>query len=77
MAEFRDALHPDLYAGSGNTGTKFWGYANRGGLHRYLGGIVAANRGTPSVVTVTNKLPNYHPLPVDITIPGSEPGVQS
>ena len=76
VAEFRDALHPDLYAGSGNTGTKFWGYADRGGLHRYLGGIVAANRGTPSVVTVTNKLPNYHPLPVDITIPGSEPGVQ-
>jgi spore coat protein A len=76
VAEFRDALHPDLYAGSSNAGTKFWGYADNGGAHRYLGGIVVANRGTPTLLTVTNRLPNYHPLPVDTTIMGAEPGVQ-
>ena len=75
VAEFRDALHPDLYAGSSNTGTKLWGYADNGGLHRYLGGVVVANRGTPSVLTVTNRLPNSHPLPVDTTLMGAEPGV--
>ncbi|MGA8885950.1 MAG: multicopper oxidase domain-containing protein [Pseudolabrys sp.] len=64
-------FHPDLPP------TRLWGYADVTGgvtpLHRYLGGVVVARRGTPVSLTVINKLPNTtHPLPVDNSIPGAE-----
>ena len=53
-----------------------WGYADvTGGVtpnHRYLGGVIVARRGTPVSLTVINKLPNKHPLPVDNSIGGAE-----
>lgn len=63
-------FHPDLPP------TTLWGYADvNGGVtpnHRYLGGVIVARRGTPVSLTVINKLPNKHPLPVDNSIGGAE-----
>jgi spore coat protein A, manganese oxidase len=63
-------FHPDLPT------TRLWGYADVTGgvtpLHRYLGGVIVARRGTPVSLTIINKLPNKHPLPVDTSIPGAE-----
>ncbi len=56
--------------------TTLWGYADvTGGVtpnHRYLGGVIVARRGTPVSLTIVNKLPNKHPLPVDNSIGGAE-----
>jgi spore coat protein A len=63
-------FHPDLPP------TRLWGYADvTGGVtpfHRYLGGVIVARRGTPVSLTIVNKLPNKHILPVDTTIKGAE-----
>jgi len=65
-------FHPDLPP------TTLWGYADvTGGVtpnHRYLGGVIVARRGIPVSLTVVNKLPNKHPLPVDTSIGGAEAG---
>jgi spore coat protein A, manganese oxidase len=64
--EFSDQLHPSLPA------TKLWGYADATtGVHRHLGGVVVANRGTAARIRFTNTLPTPHLVPVDITIPGA------
>ena len=85
VAEFRQVLHPDFYTiyGTRFPGTKFWGYADTqfnlaGGQpnHRYLGGLIVANSGTPVRLKVRNNLTGkQHPLPVDYSIPFSYFGV--
>ena len=69
MGEYTNyQFHPDLPP------TRLWGYADvTSGVtanHRYLGGVIVARRGTPVSLTVINKLPNKHPLPVDNSIAG-------
>jgi spore coat protein A, manganese oxidase len=73
MAQFTQQLHPDLPP----TGSKLWGYADASGSgQRYLGGVIVAQKGRPVRLTVKNRLPNSHPLPVDTTLMGAEPGQQ-
>jgi spore coat protein A, manganese oxidase len=65
VQQFSDTLHPDLGA------TTLWGYQPSqflgGGSQsqRHLGGIIVAHKGQPVQLTVTNKLPIKHILPVD------------
>jgi spore coat protein A, manganese oxidase len=65
IAQFRDQLHPHLGP------TTLWGYNPvvplGGGTHpqRHLGGIIVAQRGVPIQLTLTNRLPPKHILPVD------------
>ena len=63
-AQFSQQMHPDL------TGkTRFFGYADSSTLdQKYLAGIIVAKRGTPTMLTVTNLIPNAHILPVDPTL---------
>ncbi len=72
MAEFTQSLHPDLPP------SRLWGYADvtNGGApnHRYLGGVIVARRGRPVRITAINRLPPAHPLPVDTSLMGAEPG---
>ena len=50
-----------------------WGYADTTtGVHRHLGPVIVAQRGTPVRLTLTNQLPPIHPLPVDTSLPGAE-----
>ncbi|MBV8132397.1 MAG: multicopper oxidase domain-containing protein [Alphaproteobacteria bacterium] len=52
--------------------TKFWGYYDlASGDHKYLGGVIVANRGTPVLLNITNNLPGATLIPVDPTIMGS------
>jgi spore coat protein A, manganese oxidase len=73
LGAFTQSLHPDLPP------SHFWGYADvtNGATpnHRYLGGVIVARRGRPVQITAINKLPPTHPLPVDTTLMGAEPGV--
>ena len=65
--EYLQQLHPDL------SPTKLWGYADvTTGVHRHLGPVIVAQRGTPVRLNLTNALPGVHPLPVDVTLPGAE-----
>jgi FtsP/CotA-like multicopper oxidase with cupredoxin domain len=65
--EYTQQLHPELPP------TKLWGYADATtGVHRHLGPVIVANRGTPIRLSVTNALPNVHPLPVDVSLPGAD-----
>jgi spore coat protein A len=65
IAQFRDQLHPHLGP------TTLWGYNPvvplGGGTQpqRHLGGIIVAQRGVPIQLTLTNRLPPKHILPVD------------
>jgi spore coat protein A len=66
--QFQDTLHPDLGP------TTLWGYNPRTALgvtgvptQKHLGGIIVAQRGTPVQITVNNKLPGTHILPVDVS----------
>ena len=71
MRQFSQKVHPNLPA------TTFWGYAdatNGSPVNRYLGPAIVAQRGTPVNITYVNELPNVHPLPVDMTLPGAEAG---
>ena len=69
--QFTQQMHPDL-----PNPTHLWGYVdmatNKTG---YLGPLIIAQRGKPVVIRMHNNLPSTHILPVDTTIPGSEPGV--
>ncbi|MEI7995053.1 MAG: multicopper oxidase domain-containing protein [Methylococcaceae bacterium] len=66
VGEFLHQFHPDLPY------SKCWGYADNGGIHGYLGGVIVANKGDPVWIKLTNKLPPTHPLPLDTTIDGAE-----
>jgi spore coat protein A len=68
IGEFSQRLHPDL-----GGKTKIWGYGQNG-MYAHVGPLILANRNEPIQITFTNKLPNSHPLPVDITVPGAEVG---
>ena len=65
VRQFTQQIHPDL-AGP----TTFWGYDdNHNAVSTpYLGPIIAANRSTPILLSVTNTLPTTHILPVDPTL---------
>jgi spore coat protein A len=66
-AEYTQQLHPQLPA------TRLWGYADATtGVHRHLGPVIVAHRGTPVRLTLRNLLPAVHPLPVDTSLPGAE-----
>jgi spore coat protein A, manganese oxidase len=65
--QYTQQLHPQL------SPTRLWGYADATThVHRHLGPVIVAQRGTPVRLNVTNYLPAIHPLPVDITLPGAE-----
>jgi len=69
MGEFRQQLHPELPP------TRLWGYTDANHPNfRHLGGVMVARTGRPVRVTYINNLPPHHPLPVDTSIPGAEPG---
>lgn len=65
--QYTQQLHPDL-----GGPTTLWGYADvTGGAtpnHRYLGGLIVAQKGRPVILKKINKLPNTHPLPVDMSM---------
>jgi spore coat protein A len=69
VTEFTDRLHPALDP------TTLWGFSPSNALGeagyptRHLGGIIVAQRGVPTQLTVTNRLPPVHPLPVDVSVP--------
>ena len=66
--EYTQQLHPQL-----PHPTRLWGYADATtGMHRHLGPVIVAQRGTPVRLSVTNYLPPVHPLPVDTSLPGAE-----
>jgi spore coat protein A, manganese oxidase len=71
VGEFTQQMHPDLPGP-----TKFWGFADvtngQAPNHRYLGGVIVAQKGRPVRMKVLNRLPPVHPLPVDTTIMGGE-----
>jgi spore coat protein A len=61
---FNERMHPDLPGK-----THFFGFSDRTTLdQKYLAGAIVAKRGTPTLLTVTNLLPDKHILPVDPTI---------
>jgi len=68
--QYSQQLHPNL-----PKATTLWGYAEASTNNfRHLGPIIVAQRNVPVRVKMTNNLPGTHILPVDTTIPGSEPG---
>jgi spore coat protein A len=67
VAQFAETMHPDLSGPS-----HFWGYYDLAtGDHKYLAGVIVANRGTPVLFNVTNQLPGTTLIPVDPTIAAS------
>ena len=56
--------------------SRLWGYADvtagQAPNHRYLGGVIVAQKNRPVRLVMTNGLPSTHPLPVDTTIMGAE-----
>ena len=68
IGEFTDVLHPSLGR------TTLWGFnpslALGGGTQpqKHLGGILVATKGVPIQLTMTNRLPAAHTLPVDVSI---------
>jgi spore coat protein A len=68
VTEFTDQLHPALDP------TTLWGFSPSNALGeagyptRHLGGIIVAQRGIATQLTVTNRLPPVHPLPVDVSL---------
>ena len=48
--------------------TTFRGYGDLNGQHRYLGGVIVATRGTPVLISVTNRLPDRAIVPTDPTL---------
>jgi spore coat protein A len=71
VGEFTQQMHPDLPGP-----TKLWGFADvtngQAPNHRYLGGVIVAQKGRPVRMKVINNLPSVHPLPVDTSIMGAE-----
>jgi len=69
ISQFTQQLHPDLP----DSGTRLWGYSDAAHpVQRYLGGAIVAQMGRPVKLSVKNRLPNNHPLPVDTSIMGAE-----
>ncbi|MGE5359732.1 MAG: multicopper oxidase family protein, partial [Bacteroidales bacterium] len=71
MGQYQQQLHPELPP------TRLWGYADAttgNPAFRYLGPAIVAQRGRPTRIRVVNRLPSVHPLPVDTSIMGAEPG---
>ena len=63
VAPFSERMHPDLPGK-----TNFFGYTDIFTYdQKYLGGAIVAKRGTPTILTVANLLPNQQILPVDPT----------
>ena len=64
VGKFSEQMHPDLPGR-----TEFFGYADLFTFdQKYLAGAIVAKRGTPTLPTVTNLMPERHILPVDPTI---------
>jgi spore coat protein A len=64
VATFNERMHPDLPGKS-----SFFGYFDLSTYdQKYLGGAIVAERGTPVILKVANKLPSRHIIPVDPTI---------
>ena len=65
--QYTQQLHPDLGP------TTLWGYADvtdgKAANHRYLGGVIVAQKNRPVRIKAINQLPTTHPLPVDMTMP--------
>ena len=74
IAEFTQQLDPKLPGK-----TTLWGYYDRlNPVHRYLGGVIVAKRGTPVMLDVANKLPNHAIIPIAPTVmAGSVAGTES
>jgi spore coat protein A len=70
IGAYTQQFHPDLPGPS-----HLWGYADitdgKAPNHRYLGGVIVANRGTPVRANFVNELPPVHPLSVDRSIPAA------
>jgi spore coat protein A len=68
--EFEQSFHPDLLP------SRLWGYADvtagQAANHRYLGGVIVAQKNRPVQLIMKNQLPARHPLPVDTTIMGAD-----
>ena len=68
--EFEQSFHPDLMP------SRLWGYADvtagQAPNHRYLGGVIVAQKNRPVHLIMKNRLPSRHPLPVDTTIMGAD-----
>lgn len=69
IRQFRDQLHSQLPV----TGTRLWGFGKGNASNfRHLGGVIVAQRGTPTQITFINRLTNVSSVvPVDTTIPGA------
>jgi len=68
IGEFTDTLHPSLGP------TTLWGFQPSaelfgGPTKRHLAGILVAQKGSPIQLTITNRLPAAHTLPVDVSTP--------
>ena len=74
ITDFAQQLHIDLPGPA-----RFIGFQDITGGRRpdkkYLGGFVIARRDRPVQITVVNRMPALHPLPVDTTIPGADDGL--
>src|SRR5512140_668434 len=68
--EYEQSFHPDLPP------ARLWGYADvtagQAPVHRYLGGVIVAQRDRPVRLLLRNRLPGRHPLPVDTSLGGAE-----
>jgi spore coat protein A len=62
--QYSQTMHPDLPGK-----TNFFGYTDPFTFdQKYLAGVIVAKRGTPTMITMTNRIPPRHILPVDPTI---------
>lgn len=69
-ARFNQQMHPDLPGK-----TYLFGYGDLvTGDRKYLGGTIVAKRGTPTILSVANRLPVKHILPVDPTVMAGSSG---
>jgi spore coat protein A, manganese oxidase len=73
IGAYTQQLHPDLPGPA-----HLWGYADvtdgKAPNHRYLGGVIVAEKDRPVQITAVNELPPVHPLPIDRSLMGAEPG---
>lgn len=71
VTQFSQRMHPDLPGK-----TTFFGYTDLTTFdQKYLAGAIVAKRGTPTILSVTNLLPEKHILPVDNTIMAGPNGI--
>jgi spore coat protein A len=73
IQQFQQQILPPPYGK-----TTLWGYVDANPAiannPRYLGPVIVAKKNRSVQLTVTNRLPNKHILPVDTTIMGADPG---